>query len=199
MRHETMNAIFTLPFTASLNHLLEREEWARERLRPHAGRIVHFRIAPLPALRLRITAAGLVDTADDEQAALTLDIRPGLVPALMRHDEAALREIGIQGDAELAADIQFLFRNLRWDIEGDLSRVFGDVAAHRLAESGRSFMAWQREAAVRLGENLSDYLQDEARLLARRAEVERFVREVNDLRDAVERLEKRIRKREGTG
>src|SRR5690606_14639852 len=99
-----------------------------------------------------------------EQPALTLDIRPGLVPALMRHDEAALREIGIQGDAELAADIQFLFRNLRWDIEDDLSRVFGDVAAHRLAESGRSFMAWQREAAVRLGENLSDYLQDEARL-----------------------------------
>lgn len=191
-----MNALFTLPFVGAVNHLLAREDWARERLQPHAGKTVQIRIQPAPTLRVRISDAGLIEAAEAEAADLTLDIRAGLLPGLLRHDEAAVRDIGIQGDAELAAAVQYLFRNLRWEVEEDLSRVLGDAAAHRLAQSGRAFMAWQREAATRAGENVAEYLQDEARLLAHRSEVEAFGRDVGALRDAVERLDKRLRKLE---
>ena len=191
-----MNALFSLPFVGFVNHLLAREEWARERLQPFAGKAVHIRIAPTPTLRLRISAAGMIEAADAGEADLALDIRAVTLPGLLRHDEAALREIGIQGDTELAAAVQFLFRNLRWEVEEDLSRVFGDAAAHRLAQSGRAFMAWQRDATARAGENVAEYLQDEARLLVRRHEVEAFGSDLAALRDAVERLEKRIRKQE---
>ncbi len=40
------------PFSLALNHLLEREPWARERLAPFAGRTVELRNPPFPALRL---------------------------------------------------------------------------------------------------------------------------------------------------
>lgn len=191
-----MNALFSLPLVGFINHLLAREEWAREKLRPFADKVVHIRIAPTPTLRLRISDAGMIEATDAAEADLTLDIRAGTLPGLLRHDEAALREIGIQGDTELAAAVQFLFRNLRWEVEEDLSRVLGDAAAHRLAQSGRAFMAWQRDATVRAGENVAEYLQDEARLLVRRTEVEAFGRDITALRDAVERLDKRIRKQE---
>src|SRR5690606_18669275 len=191
-----MDALLSLPFVGFVNHLLAREEWARERLLPHAGRVVHIRVSPAPALRLRITERGLIEAADADDPALTLTLRAGNLPGLVRQDEAALREIGIEGDTALAADIQFLFRHLRWEVEEDLSRVVGVAAAPRLAQTGRDFMAWQRDAAGRAGENVAEYLQEEARLLVQRADVEAFGRDAATLRDAVERLEKRLLKLE---
>jgi ubiquinone biosynthesis protein UbiJ len=96
------------------------------------------------------------------------------------------------GDAELAAALQFLFRNLSWDVEEDLARVIGDLAAHRLVNSAREFLTWQKDAAARIGENLAEYLSEEAAMLAPRPELARYAREVAELRDAVERLEKRL-------
>lgn len=191
-----MNALLHQPFVACVNHLLAREDWARARLRPFASKSIHLRLAPMPTLRLHITDDGMLEAARDESADLTLDIRAGSVPGLMRRDEAAVREIGVDGDTELAAAVQFLFRNLRWDVEEDLSRLFGDAIAHRMAESGRHFMAWQKDGVQRLGENLSEYWREEAQFLARRQAVEGAGRDVADLRDAVARLEKRISKQE---
>jgi ubiquinone biosynthesis protein UbiJ len=107
-----------------------------------------------------------------------------------------LQTISFSGDAELAGALQFLFRNLRWEYEEDLSRVVGDVAAHRIASTGRAFTAWQKDAAERLGQNFAEYLTEEANVLAPPAAVSGFARAVDDLRDAVERLEKRIERLE---
>jgi len=101
-------------------------------------------------------------------------------------------EIRRQFDAELAAALQYLARHLRWEVEEDLSRVVGDVAAHRIASTARDFLAWQKDAGVRLGENVAEYLTEEAALLAPPASLARFGRDVADLVDALERLEKRL-------
>lgn len=198
-----MNALYSQPFVAAVNHLLTQEEWARARLQPFADKRVHIRIAPLPTLRLLIGPGGLLEASGEDEADLTLSIRPGSLPGVLRQDEAALREIDVVGDTELAAVIRTLFRELRWDVEEDLSRVVGDIAAHRLVSSGRAVWAWQHEAAQRLGENLSEYLREEAPLLARREAVDAYNRNVATLRDDVARLEKRIRlqeeRRAGTG
>ena len=38
--------------------------------------------------------------------------------------------VDISGNARLATEILALLRYLRWDVEEDLSRIFGDVIAH---------------------------------------------------------------------
>ncbi len=88
--------------------------------------------------------------------------------------------------------MQYLFRHLRWDIEEDLSRVFGDVLAHRMVEQGRLFAAWNREAAEKLAQNLAEYWIEEQPLLAPAAPVRQFLSDVDQLRDDLARLEKRI-------
>ncbi len=103
-----------------------------------------------------------------------------------------LRSIGFSGDAELAAALQYLGKHLRWEFEEDLSRVVGDVAAHRIASTARDFVAWQKEAGLRLGQNVAEYLTEEAALVAPPAALAQFGREVADLVDALERLEKRL-------
>ncbi len=134
----------------------------------------------------------MLDASDALEPHLVVTLTPAALPALARRDETVIREMTFAGDAELAAALQYLARHLEWDVEEDLSRVVGDVAAHRIAGGARDFVAWQKEAAVRLGQNFAEYLTEEAGVIAPQAEVAGFARAVDDLRDAVDRLEKRI-------
>ena len=181
-----------LPLIAFVNHLLAREQWARERLAPFGGSEVRLRLAPLPDLVLAIATGGTVAAGAGDRVALTLGIAPTLLPRVLVREEAALGEVQVDGDTELANAIRFLFGNLRWDVEEDLSRVVGDAAAHRLAGTARAFAAWQRDAVERLGENVAEYLKEEADILVHPHELARFGTDVEALRDAVERLEKRV-------
>ena len=53
---------------------------------------------------------------------------------LMGGERPAVR---VEGDVQLAADVNWLVDHLRWDIEEDLSRVIGDAPAHALARAAR--------------------------------------------------------------
>ena len=183
---------------AGLNHLLAQQPWAVERLKAFAGQCVEFRCPPFPNLRLAILDTGFIEQARaDAESALVVKLSPGAWPLVLARDEAALKEIEVEGSAELASAVQYLFRHVAWDIEEDLSRFFGDIVAHRLVSGGKAFAAWQRDAATRLAENLVEYWTEEQPLLARPADVEKFCREVDTLRDDAARLEKRIERLEG--
>ena len=54
---------FESPIAAALNHLLESEPWARERLAPFAGEALELRAPPLPALRFLVAADGRLSAA----------------------------------------------------------------------------------------------------------------------------------------
>ena len=185
---------------AGLNHLLSQQPLAAERLRPFAGQAVEIRCPPFPDLRLTILESGLLGRAQGETAsALVVKLKPGALPLLLTRDEAARGQIEIEGPADLAGAVDALFRNLAWDIEEDLSKMFGDVVAHRLASGGKALAAWQREAALRLAENLAEYWVEEQPLLVRPHDAGKFSREVEALRDETARLEKRIERLESSG
>ena len=178
---------------AALNHVLSQHAFATERLRAFAGRCVEIRCPPFPDLRLRITDLGFAERAPgDAPSALVVKLSPGALPLLAMGNERARGQIAIEGQADLAAVVDELFRKLRWDFEEDLSRVFGDVVAHRLAESGRDLAAWQRDARQRLAENLAEYWTEEQPLLVRPADAEKLHRDSRALQDEVARLETRI-------
>jgi len=178
-------------FCFLLNRLLVAEPWARERLAPFAGETVELRAPPLPTLRLRILEGGTVEAGGAEPG-LSMCAGPELLVALARGEEHAMRSIEVDGNARLAAEILVLARHLRWDVEEELSRVVGDVAAHRIAGAGRAIAAWHLDAAQRLAAALADYVSEEKALLARRAHLEALGESVARLRDAVARLDKRV-------
>lgn len=181
------------PLAAALNHLLEGEAWARARLAPFAGETCELRVAPFPALRLRITGAGLLEPASgDCTVALTLALGAQALPALARGEDHFVRAVEVSGNARLASEALFLVRHLRWDAENDLAGWVGDTLAHRLAGSARALAAWHRDAAARIADGVMDYAIEEARLLARRGELAAFGRELVTLRDALDRLELRL-------
>jgi len=177
----------------ALNHLLQREAWAREKLAPFAGEVVELRAGLLPPLRLAIAEGGrALAAAAASDATLTISAKPGFLAALSKGEEHLMRAVDISGNARLATEILLLLRYLRWDVEEDLSRVFGDVVAHRMVGTAREFAAWQAEAASRLAENVMEYAIEERRMVVARTEFDGFAAAVATLRDDLARLEQRI-------
>src|SRR5690606_9110070 len=111
---------------------------------------------------------------------------------ILARDAAAYEQVSVQGDVEFAEALQFVVRNARWDVEEDVARILGDAPAHRIVGAGRALLRLQARAAASLARNLSDYWVEERPLIARRADVENWVHEVDILRDDVERLAQRI-------
>ena len=185
-------AILTPPVAAAVNHLLRSASWACERLKPFCGKTARFSLAPF-AVTLAIRASGEVEestTASAADAGFTLT--PGITLRMLAADNNAWQEVRVSGDIAFAREILFVAQNLRWDIEADLSRVFGDIAAHRMAQAGSNLKHWQHQATDSIARSAVAYWTEEQPLLAARHDIERFVREVDMLRDDVARFEKRI-------
>jgi ubiquinone biosynthesis protein UbiJ len=181
------------PLAAALNHLLDTEPWARERLAPFAGETVAFATPPLPELRVAILGDGRVAPAvHGAQPSLTVALKPDALAALARGEEHFMRSVEVIGNARLASEVLLLVRQLRWDAEEDLSKLVGDVAAHRIVGLARDFSAWQVDAVRRLADGVMDYALEERRILVRRAELDALAVQTAQLGDALERLEKRL-------
>jgi ubiquinone biosynthesis accessory factor UbiJ len=176
----------------SMNHVLRGNAWALERLAPLAGKTVRIECVPF-VLALQIRDGGeLAPAPADTAPDATIRVSPGAMLRLVANDENAWTEIDIAGDTDLATAVNQVWRNVRWDFEEDLARVFGDIAAHRMAETGRTLKRWGTQSADNLARSLAEYWTEEDPLIARRRDVEQFNAEVDRFRDDVARLEKRI-------
>jgi len=121
-----------------LNHVLMQEPQAMQRLERQSGQVVLSQWRSF-TFAVQITPAGLLDLASegatpDLTLVLTEESPLGLAQSLMAGAKPAVR---IDGDVQLAAEVNWLADNVRWDVEEDLSRVIGDAPAHMLVEAGR--------------------------------------------------------------
>jgi ubiquinone biosynthesis protein UbiJ len=161
------------------------------------------------AIRARDTALSTYFTFADERVVLSTeyDDDPDVVISasfitltrmLGGAGESVIRngDVDLTGDAATAQRFQKLLGYAKPDVEEELSRVVGDVAAHRLAELGRGVRNWARAASTTMGNNVREYLQEESRDLPTRYEVDRFSSDLGVLRDDVERLAARLRRLE---
>jgi ubiquinone biosynthesis protein UbiJ len=129
-----------------LNHVLQQEPEAQQRILRQQGKVVHFEWR-FVTMALVATPAGLLDLAPEGATPeLTLTVTQespfGLASAALRGDKPAVR---IEGDVQLAAEVNWLFDHVRWDVEDDLARVIGDVPAHAIGNAARRASAALRK------------------------------------------------------
>ena len=150
------------PAIGLANRVLEREDWARERLSAHAGRSVRMICGPM-ASTLSIAPSGMLSPSQSA-ADLTLSIPPLRLPTLLAHPERWTELVSVDGDAALAATLADLARTLPWFVEQAFASAFGPLIGTRLADAGRELLALPERAAQSFGESLSSYARDEAGL-----------------------------------
>ena len=128
-----------------INHVLMQEPEAMKRLVRQQGRALSLHWDRWH-LRVRISAAGLFQHEPVSEEAPAADLvltflASGPWQILEPLLQGSKPEVQVQGDVQLAADINWLIDHVRWDIEADLARIMGDVPAHVLAEGARGL--WQ--------------------------------------------------------
>ena len=189
-----MSPQHTLSATASatINHLLAEEDWARAALRRHHGKLACIDTGHLQ-VRLRVAADGLLEAGEPDAApSVTIHVKLTDLPLIAQNRERAFSYVRIEGDAEFANTVSQLSKGLRWEPEHDLERLFGPIGAMRLAGGARSAVSNARATGRRLAENLAEFLVEERPVLVRPNDVEEFGAGVVRLRDDVERAAKRI-------
>lgn len=100
--------------------------------------------------------------------------------------------VELHGDAHIAQQFQQLLRYAKPDIEEELSTLIGDAATQNLADFARRARDWSIDTGTTLSKNISEYLQQESRVLPSQFEAERFRQRVHKLRDDVARFEARL-------
>ncbi|MBW8778837.1 MAG: hypothetical protein JF585_06440 [Burkholderiales bacterium] len=145
------------------NHVLTGCPPAVERLRAHAGKAVRVDatgwpglirvdatgwpgLIPVPPpLTLRITPAGLFECSDATDLAAVvpdLDVRiDASDPAKFAGNllKGALPPMSIDGDGALAADVNWIAQNVRWDPAADAERFFGPTLAEAVSRANEQF------------------------------------------------------------
>jgi ubiquinone biosynthesis accessory factor UbiJ len=189
--------------TRFLQHLTSQNEWSREYLQPFTGKIIAFDfvLAKAHLLILEDGSLALAGDSSGEKASPEANIHapPSLLLRMMAGDETAKMHIKIDGDAHLATEISKVLQHMRWDIEEDLSKVVGDIAAYKIGEVSKKTFAEAKKQSISAAEMLSEYWQEEKNILTKKRHVETFNANVDALVSDVARFEKRLQKLEKLG
>jgi len=132
-----------------------------QRLRGHAGRCLQLQfdgwpslLPPLPATAFRVTPAGLIEWCGPEGTPdpdLRVRVDASNPAGAMLQLLAGTRpQVEVAGDAAFATDLNWLFDNLRWDIQDDLARIVGPALAPEMARLGGAIAAGVRVAVLGL-------------------------------------------------
>jgi ubiquinone biosynthesis accessory factor UbiJ len=184
-----------------LNRNVAQSERASALAQMLEGRAMSLVFEGTPVTLVFSVTAGCIaiDARSDGAADATLTGSPLALLSLVgpgaeeRFRGSAIR---IAGDAEVAQRFRDLLQLAQPDVEEELSRVVGDVAAHQVANLARGFLDWGRKAADSFSTSVAEYLQEEGRDVPSRVEVEEFLEAVDQLREATDRLEARLQRAE---
>lgn len=181
---------------ANLNRNIAASSAARALCARLNGKSLRVQLAGLPMEFILRAEGERIQLADDARAAADARISGsplGLFSLAAQQTRSTNgSSVHIEGDAEVAHGFSELLKLAKPDLEEELSRVVGDVAAHQLGNTVRSLLGFGRRVGDTFLQNAGEYLSEEGRDVPSKTEAEEFTRGVDTLRDDVERLAARL-------
>ncbi|WP_334118689.1 ubiquinone biosynthesis accessory factor UbiJ [Limnobacter sp.] len=181
-----------------LNHLLDQQRSSKFKLQKEAGKVLGLSILPMQ-LKLRVNDQGYFQpsTASNGVAApadTQISMQWADLIGSVSNPNAMSRKAAIEGDMDFAQTVSTVINDLSWDPERDLARVVGDAQAVWVMNTLSAFGTNARDVAQRFKNNLREYVVHEKSMTPTASEFDAFRGEVNQLRDELARLEKRLAK-----
>jgi len=182
----------------AFNNYLALDPEAPEKLNAFDGKIICIDIRGLnKSLYLLINGSKIsVNKQHDAEPDATIIGSPAALFKLGVHRDSAplffAGEVEIRGDTRLGRQFKSLLADMEIDWEEHLSRLIGDIAAHRVAGLFNELKEWSESVSGNFADDVGEYLQEESRDVVSGAEMEMFYQQVDKLRDDTERLKARI-------
>ena len=183
--------------TTVINQYLNLDPDSGARLKALEGKTLKLVIKPI-SLFFCFEETGLIVKSDigEQQADATIDGYPLAFIQLHLSSKDApnlfKQDLRIEGDIEFGQAVRDLFSKLDIDWEELLAGFTGDMVANQLGklfEQGKTFF---QEVSSSTVETLTEYLQEEAKHLPCREEVDDFCNDVDSLRFRVDRLQAKV-------
>lgn len=103
-------------------------------------------------------------------------------------------KVSMQGDSQVGHHFQQLFESLNINWQQQLSRFIGTQATQRVADFIGQGKQWFSETGNAMQEDVSEYMQEESKLLPAQAEADMLFDDVDQLRADFDRLEARVKR-----
>lgn len=173
-----------------LNHIFSQNDWMSSKLKKFKDKIVFFKISEIE-MYFKINAQGLLVLTEKEvipDTSIFMKVNSFFNQIISNKN----KDISIQGDIDLAKEVSEILKKIRWDVEEDLSKIVGDVAANRLGRIGKNFLSGSKSAAINIAEAFKEYWEEENPLIAKKFRVERLLNDIDLISEDVDRLEAKI-------
>ena len=179
-----------------VNHVLASEPWAMAELSPHVGKSISLNL-PMGQMAVEITPQGKIAALDStDQASLLLEVSAQALSGLLASSgnlrDQAFKVVKISGDADLAQLIGRLVSQVRWEYEEDLAKWVGDAPANFAVRQAKTMVKAGQAATKDFLQNVVEYVSEERKILLNKRDFMIRKNELNELRDSVDRIEKRI-------
>ena len=191
---------FIAVLEVACNRYLALDDELLPKLATFAGKIIAIELVGVNAtLFLFPSADGIMILSDFDGAAdTTIHGTPLALAKLGMFDDSAAvmfsGEVRISGDVRLGHQFQKILQHMHIDWEQQLSRYVGDVAAHQIYNSTQQVGSWLKRNFSSFSLDMGEYLQEESQLVVGKAELDKFASQVDDLRNAIARLEMRMQR-----
>jgi len=193
------NLFFAATFETLLNQALRLDPHSLQALRKLAGKIIGLTIN---GLGLNITLfpnqQGIVVMGNyDGEMDVQVTGAPFTLLRLLLQTNTTLTSRGdtvVTGEIGTAQQFLQILRQLDIDWEEQFAQRLGDMPTHLISRLFKRTHHYARERLYSVQDNISEYLQEEGRILPAPAEMDDFLNAVDSLREDVERLEQRVRR-----
>lgn len=185
---------------AAINRYLALDPEACARLGKLEGRIIALELRGLDTticLRIHTTGISVVQTPDTVPDTILRGTPFGMLRLALGSNAASTLFSGtveIEGDVDTGQAFKSLLDDVDIDWEEQLSGLTGDIIAHQLGNLARMAGGWLQHARTTLEQDLSEYLQEELRVVPTRIEIDNFCADVDRLVMDLDRMEARIRR-----
>jgi len=179
----------------AINHALSLDDSMANKIKPLHGKVLEIIIKPLNVFFFITFAEGqllLLANHDGKPDTIIHSsplglIRLSLLPA-SKVRSLFNDKIRLSGDVELGQRVKRLFDEIDIDWEGHLAHFTGDVVAHQIGSLMREGQSLKERITSSLSRNVTEYVQEELRLLPSAEEVHDFFNDVDELSLRTERL-----------
>ncbi len=184
----------------AFNQCLEFDSLSRQRFSALQGRVIAIK---LTGVEVQVYLAPTQDevhisATPPDAADVTLSGTPFAFARMGLADDSSDSlfngDITLSGDTTLGQRFGEIIKELDIDWEEMASQWLGDVVAHKLGDVVRGGLAWSRDNLNSGQQTLTEYLQEELRLLPVQDEADLFFTNVHALRNDLERTAARIKR-----
>ena len=185
-------------FETAFNQYIALDPDAMPRFEDMEGKVIAIEITGInETLYLFPGMDGIMLMSDfDGEADTTLSGTP-LALARLSLEKNALPvlfsgDVTITGDTRLGHQFKNILASLDIDWEEQLSRITGDLFARQIGNGVKDLSSWLKRSKQSFDLDIGEYLQEESHILPTRPEVDRWVGNVDGLRNAIDRLQARV-------